>query len=977
MEDVSSSMVSWLTSILMDTSNCAMVCGWTSYMLHGGHKVCNGLWLDEQCVSWWWYSVQWCVGWTSNVLNGGRILCNCVWGWTSNVLNGGRIRSSSVTNSLSHHSQRHMNQTASSKPKTKFSSRNLNAVFKTPLRTKPLPENVTRPLRRPDSRMLVLGRAAVAPPAPLNTPSIKREIQLHNPPVSLVPASSNWADNAAKSKAPEQLPEVDEELATATSAKIWTPESVATRLNDTGKTSGRWGDDAVDDDIIQHKIVRQRQQEEEFPHLKDALENTKICHRQPLAVGRAAGRWAHFNDEEMKQCFSQDNHWRYDHDRRDEDDRWCDTASGQESQHFTVPLASSRFHTYFSRSDVRFDMVLTSECEDSGLRRNSDQMKWNSILLHPENALLENAEGSCVHTPQLPTEDSTQVREALRSGRPDDRSQFKSNEWLENIKPSSPVAEETRSSTESSTYSSSSSSPSLPHHQQSLQHQKMLFDPKSGNMINARDMTRHVKRQTDEGSRSKDRESTQKLLDSKWEAQSKASTSSEIGKAEHKENEVAPRVVDGDLSAVAVATEQKATVEDTSLASAILSVAVESTTGHPDIEMVTKSSKGSYPGRSHLTMKQPSQQKTGSRKTRLSHSSRPSTSRTTQREEQIHSARSCTVSNRRESRRFGSDKTGGCIWRKVLVRHDQSDTERNELVQNVRDFPTGVAPKPETNDADTPMRLIAEESHVGEDKASDVRLESNGFETVKSRRTALYEKKQHREPVVSMEAKVDYVRSKTKYRHASWKKCAYLQSKGEEVEENSSGTCEEVSSVDAQSSSKPRAKAATNRRSNDEMHKKRESKCLSKPTKRRSGRRNKEVVSTMKVDKDANTKTAVNVRLSEQVAGEAPVESSLFKESARVTPAARTSVRSKRERHDDHSRNNSNCSGNEEKLRVSNDASPTKKNELSKPLGSAQSVKALTANKARAPGSANARPKQVRQVYVQKIRAPKPTTASV
>ncbi|OWZ19352.1 hypothetical protein PHMEG_0006417 [Phytophthora megakarya] len=184
-----------------------------------------------------------------------------------------------------------MNPTTSAKPKAKFSSRNLSAVFKAPLRTKPLADNATGPLQRPNSRMLVLGRAAVAPPAPLNTPSLKRESQVLDVHVSLVPASSNWAENTEK----EQTPEDDEALKNAPAADVvvppltpedvWTPESVAEHLHTTSvsvcpkvmvESSGRWGDDAVEDDIVQNNIRRQRQKEKEFPDLKEAAEEAQI-----------------------------------------------------------------------------------------------------------------------------------------------------------------------------------------------------------------------------------------------------------------------------------------------------------------------------------------------------------------------------------------------------------------------------------------------------------------------------------------------------------------------------------------------------------------------------------------------------------------------------------------------------------------------------------------------------------------------------
>ncbi|RLN47846.1 hypothetical protein BBJ29_002815 [Phytophthora kernoviae] len=271
------------------------------------------------------------------------------------------------------------NASSYNQPKPKFSSRNLSAVFKTPLRTKPLPDNATGPLPRTNNRLLVLGRATTAPPAPINTPSMLKESQTHDAPVSFVPAASNWATNAAvltETNPPQDQKEkeivavvdhgtkpADPAVPSSVADKAWTPESVAEHLHTTlvvrppviVESSGRWGDDEVENDIVQSNFRRQRQKERDFPNLKEAAEETHghnghspaaehvspSMHSQPSQqhYGRATGRWAHFNEQEEmyhpRSNWSRDSYSRdkgdglsRDHYARDEDNRWsCDHFS--------------------------------------------------------------------------------------------------------------------------------------------------------------------------------------------------------------------------------------------------------------------------------------------------------------------------------------------------------------------------------------------------------------------------------------------------------------------------------------------------------------------------------------------------------------------------------------------------------------------------------------------------------------------------
>ncbi|KAF1792746.1 BAT2, N-terminal [Phytophthora cactorum] len=447
-----------------------------------------------------------------------------------------------------------MNPTDNAKPKAKFSSRNLSAVFKAPLRTKPLADNATGSLQRPNSRMLVLGRAAVAPPAPLNTPSLKRESQVHDVHVSLVPAGSNWAESAEKqqkTEAPELSPApADVVVSTVAPEKVWTPENVAEHLH-TGsvsarpkmmvESSGRWGDDAVEQDIVQNNIRRQMQKEREFPDLKEAVEEVQTHHDQghtPVAdtlpsqqseqhQGRATGRWAHFNEQ---QEMHRPVHDRYE---RDEGDAMAEvkTIAGRMAvtPGMTVTMASddtispvpNDSHTHFSRSDARFD-VLASGDRDRVLSHSPHRMDWSrgrlarrdgrssspSSLNGPKDSSFgfrsPRPDRSLTHSPApktLPMTADVAPARAMNWRNLSSSEEESIRAWgraatacSKDEEPSTPVAEAVESSsTGSSSNASAKSSPSP--QIQLLKRPKMLFDPKTGSMVNAEDKAASGKRQ--------------------------------------------------------------------------------------------------------------------------------------------------------------------------------------------------------------------------------------------------------------------------------------------------------------------------------------------------------------------------------------------------------------------------------------------------------------------------------------------------
>lgn len=183
--------------------------------------------------------------------------------------------------------------------KTRFSSRNLSAVYKAPV------------AKASDhaggfhgaGRMLVLksgGRQspAVVAPAPINTPSLRKENNGQDVHVNLVPTGRSGWGSAGENQ-------VDDQAAAPVEASVvpaTTPESepprhtqleksgpraahsqtgdaraiarVATQLGGSfpgaHAISGRWGDDAVEQDIVWADMMRVLQHERDLSHRRDA-----------------------------------------------------------------------------------------------------------------------------------------------------------------------------------------------------------------------------------------------------------------------------------------------------------------------------------------------------------------------------------------------------------------------------------------------------------------------------------------------------------------------------------------------------------------------------------------------------------------------------------------------------------------------------------------------------------------------------------
>ncbi|GAB9468027.1 hypothetical protein Gpo141_00005355 [Globisporangium polare] len=211
--------------------------------------------------------------------------------------------------------------TATAKAKTKFSSRNLNAVYKAPLAK--AADNGGG--YHSSGRMLVLrssssvGRGSVltarsltaAAPAPINTPSLRMENNGQDVHVHLVPTGKvGWGtspENNSSSANERELRGDRSNTSYSSSSQahrsesngrqVWDcgPASFASHDHDEqsiqhragtaasstrsfgsssgvffgGASTGRWGDDAVEQDIARSDMLRARQRERDFPHLRD------------------------------------------------------------------------------------------------------------------------------------------------------------------------------------------------------------------------------------------------------------------------------------------------------------------------------------------------------------------------------------------------------------------------------------------------------------------------------------------------------------------------------------------------------------------------------------------------------------------------------------------------------------------------------------------------------------------------------------
>ncbi|KAL4109935.1 hypothetical protein PRIC1_001628 [Phytophthora ramorum] len=916
--------------------------------------------------------------------------------------------------------------TTTAKPKAKFSSRNLSAVFKAPLRSKPLPDHAAGPLQRPNSRMLVLGRAAAAPPAPINTPSLKRESQVHDAHVSLVPAGSNWAENAHKQQNPEDSEtsesapiSAEVEAPAAVSEQVWTPESVAEHLHTASaaarpkvaaENSGRWGDDAVEHDIFRNNVRRQMQKEREFPDLKGAVEDAQMHHGQGHASaadrshsmgpqqaeqhhGRATGRWAHFGEQEemhrplhddrwSRDRYGEDDRWSRGRYGRDDDERWSrdrysrdeddrcsrgryDDGSGRErrlyeSDNSAISPAPNDSHTHFSRSDARFDMVASGD-RDRVLSHSPHRMDWSSGRLGRRSerssspAPLHGPEGSRLHTPRphrsltqspasaspspSPTTpplaaDATPARamnwhsltSADREPERAWRAQHRTDE------PSTPVAETAKSNTDSSSNSCASSSPIRSQQVQLLKRPKMLFDPKTGAMVRAEDKASSsaAKRQSSR-SGGKPREaantptiqlqSTTKPSNTrKPEAESKTASPKTNNSEKPGCEEKAP------VAVIAVITVQEVGSETSSSISS----------GAVLAEQVAGSAKKEC---ARATAKRPAPRAT---KSKRDPRSKQSTMSQTQQRPNPPNAASDTRAERGKhtatSTRNDRRATGG---------NTPSSGHMVQFTSAQKVAPTEVAL----------LKQIAEGANgnvvrITEEKEGiEVSQEEDGFETVKSRRVVLSEKKKLRQRLASGEAAARaaaFVDEKNNPHAPASEERGAEQSKGEEVRETF-GTASKQ--VDTQLSSKPRGKA-----SKDSKQKQ------AKQSRPRAKEYKQKVVSEQPVVKPAQ---------SEQVAGEAPAESPLPKkksQSAKATTEAKRELQPRKQNTGHPSRKSSDrketADAAERKKKTGKRQSTGRAN--GDPAGSAaQAVEKVPAAKA-----SKARPKQVRKVYVVKTPAP-------
>jgi hypothetical protein len=874
----------------------------------------------------------------------------------------------------------HMNPPSSAKPRAKFSSRNLSAVFKAPLRTKPLPDHAASgPLQRPNGRnMLVLGRAAVAAPAPINTPSLKRESQAHEPHVSLVPAGSNWAENAAEkpqsTKDNQTLAPADVTGATVTPEKIWTPESVAEHLHTAApsparpqmkaESAGRWGDDAVEHDIVQTNFRRQMQKERDFPDLKEAVQEAQTHHGQSQTSagrspsmgpqesephrGRATGRWAHFSEQEEMRRPMQDDRWSHDRydDERSSRDRVSRFDDGYERERpVETPASTSTIlpvpndsRTRFSRSDARFNMVASGESERV-LSHSPHRMDWSRpVGRSPSPAPLNGPEGSRFHarhanrslthspaaasrspapaTPPMNADVSParalNWRRASSPDRRPDRAQGPPRRtvtpWAQLDEPSTPVAEAAESSTDSSSHSSAGSSPSLAQQVQLLKRPQMLFDPKTGGMVAAKGATGPAKRQPGSRNGSKDRESVP------------AEEPTVSIATEHKEEKPAAAAEPSEASSAAVAgTTAQEAVKD---AASSISGAEPATRSAGDA-VSTKRSNANRGGK-RVPAKQPAQQhavvKSNGKSSQQKRGSQNAAANA--RDRTKSSSPSPTERGKRNdsARDEHRDERGN----KPAQRRSKAPGRKVEIVK--KEDPAGVVvlKKVVEGSAGGVVNVTSKQEGVEASPGDD------GFTTVKPRRVVLSEKQQLRQ------------RSAPTERAASQE-----QSKGEEVQETFGLVPKVVASKRA---AKPRGKSAVHqRKSTGHATKERKPKQAA----RASGQK------TTVPAVVAGSPAPVAGRPTEQVPGEAPAESPLSKKRPQAAKAAKPTPRK--------------SSG---KSTRKPDDRKTVAPAARFPAAEKRAPTAPGASKTRASGAAKARPRQSRQMYVVKTPAPASATST-
>lgn len=131
-----------------------------------------------------------------------------------------------------------------------------------------------RPELLPSARALALG-AAIAAPAPLNTPSRRREQPTTGERTSS-PAGPRWGSPGKEMDVPAAP--LDARPAAVKDDNVWAAGHVAERLLHPKKpeapirikATGRWGDDEVEQDIARRDKEREQRRNREFPDLKEA-----------------------------------------------------------------------------------------------------------------------------------------------------------------------------------------------------------------------------------------------------------------------------------------------------------------------------------------------------------------------------------------------------------------------------------------------------------------------------------------------------------------------------------------------------------------------------------------------------------------------------------------------------------------------------------------------------------------------------------
>ncbi|KAF4029762.1 hypothetical protein GN244_ATG18494 [Phytophthora infestans] len=866
-----------------------------------------------------------------------------------------------------------MNATTNAKPKATFSSRNLSAVFKASLRTKPLPDNATGSLQRPNSRMRVLGRAAVAPPAPINTPSLKRQGQVHDVRVSLVPASSNWAESGIEKEQKSETRELEPSLADVVAPpeapeKVWTSESVAEHLHTgdvsarpkiTLESSGRWGDDAVEQDIVQNNICRQMLKERKFPDLKEAAEEVQMHHnraRTPTTDrptssmglqqveqhrGRATGRWA-----QMERPM-QDNCWTRDHYGRDEDDVWSQDRQGDnrwsnnrhedgrfsrgyyprhdddygrehrpnESSNDTDSPVPKDSNTHFNRSDARFafgdrDRVLSYNPHSLGwgsnrFARRDGRSSFSTSLFGLEDSLSRSPQPdhslsrpSALMTSDVPSEDGrnkvfSEENFVHAWGRA-------APAWSKVEEASTPVAEKVVES--SCTESSSSLQLQL------LQRPKMLFDPKTGGMVNAEDKVAPGKRQESDRSCKDSANSAAVLMLTSATKRSDRSLEIDSNAAITKTTE----------NIKAMKPSATALIGDTSTVNLMRGVLVNDTARANKFS--SKECNRKHPPKWATSREEATQieseyrrccweeMRRGSRNPapNARHSAMPNNGKKSERGEQRISTRSHRAGSNKATRRRSSRRVKGANGQQSKV-----TPQTSEVLKQIADGASGG------------VVVLTDEQ-----KGVEVSPEDEGFGTVKSRRAVLSAKKPLRLRLASTEDAAPVLAIDEE-----------LQSNGEQVQENVSI---KYKVIDSQVVPEPRGKTANSRRNAEPGPKDRKPKM-----KQLKQANTKQVPGKAAAFAEANQPISP-VKPTEQVAGEAPAESTVPKKRTQYGKVVRE-LKPRRQKQNLRKTSLSSAGGGHRKQE------PPQRNvqKLSTP-GQVVKVK----------------PQQVRQVYVAKTPAP-------